>query len=637
MMPDPVNHARSRALLVATTVAADPVIPVVATAAGSLAGMREVVTDPALCGWPGTSVTTVQDASDPRVLLHTLRTLASEAKEILLVYFVGPGILLSHSKLCLGLADTHLDFAEDGSLPYAQVRGAMLKSRARLKVVVLDCSYSGRVIPGSPAIRVAELTSISETYVLTASDREADLGDATASAFTAELVATIRAGIPRGPLILTLDDLYPRLADRLRQAGRPAPNRESTGLAGRLPFTRNASHGPPPPPQGDAVASPRTMLDRRKIIAMACGVAAIAGAGGAIAASRSRSPAKPQARSTAPAAPSAGATASVSAPANTPGDGVKAQLSGSGDPVTRLAFTLDGRYLIGSSGATGKRPAVGLQLWDLAQPSRPATPLEHGSTLHGIALHPDQVHFATAGDDGAVRLWDLTHLTTGRPRLICTHEHNAWDVAFSPDGSVLASSSSDRQGLGKGRTVILSDVSSGKTRAVLPHPDSVSGLAFAPADAVPKRRQILVTGCKDHLVRVWDTTLAYLGQLPAPTELSGHTEAVSQVAFRPKGRGMFATGGWDATLRLWNLTSTRPVHTFNKGLALEPVTSVAFSPDGQTVAGACASSVYLWDMRTLGRRPPLPSNGTAAGVAYNQAGTLLASTSGGFVLLRTAQ
>jgi hypothetical protein len=477
-------------------------------------------------------------------VLHTLRTVAGEAEETLLVYFAGPGILLSHNKLCLGLAGTHLHDAEDDGLPYAQVRGAVLKSRARLRVVILDCSYSGRVISGPPAIRMAELTSISETYVLTASDREADPGDAAASAFTAELVATIRAGDPDGPLTLTLDDLYPRLTDRLRLAGRPTPNRESTGLAGQLPFTRNASHGPPPPSQDDAVPSRRAVLSRRQIIAIAGGVAATAGAGSAIAASRSRSPAKPRARPTALAAPSTGPIASVSAPASTPGDGVKAQLSGSGDPVTRLAFTLDGRYLIGSSGATDKRPAVSLQLWDPTQPSRPATPLGHGRTLHGIALHPDRVHFATAGDDGAVRLWDLTHLTTKRPRLICMHEHNAWDVAFSPDGSVLASSSSDRQGLGEGRTVILSDVGSGRTRAVLPHPDSVSGLAFAPADVAPKGRQLLVTGCKDHLVRVWDTTRAYLGQLPPPTKLYGHTQAVTQVVFRPKGRGLFATGGW---------------------------------------------------------------------------------------------
>ena len=247
-MPDLIDHARSRALLIATTVSADPMVAAMPTAAGSLAGMVDVLTDPALCGWPGTSVAPIRDASDARDLEGTLRTLAAEAEETLLVYFAGPGILLSHDELCLGLASTRRCDAEDSSVQYARVRRAVLRSRARLKIVILDCSYSGRVIPDLPGIRVAEMTMISETYVLTASDREADPGDASGSAFTAELVAAIRAGIPGGPPTLTLDDLYPPLADRLRQAGRPVPNRESTGLAGHLPFTRNAGHGPRPRP-----------------------------------------------------------------------------------------------------------------------------------------------------------------------------------------------------------------------------------------------------------------------------------------------------------------------------------------------------------------------------------------------------
>lgn len=601
--------------------------------------MREVLTDPALCGWPGTSVTSVPDAGDPRALLRTFRTLAGEAEETLLFYFAGPGILLKHDELCLSLAGTRLDDVEDSSLPYARVRRAVLKSHALLKVVILDCSYSGRVIHGPPAIRVAEMTSINETYVLTASDREADPGDAAASAFTAELIATIRAGIPDGPTSLILDDLYLRLADRLRRAGKPTPNRESSGLAGHLPFTRNAVLGPPPPPLDDALPPRRTALSRRQVIVMAGGVAAIAGAVGAIAAAGPPSHARSSAGPTAPTTPSARPTVPASPPPTPLGDGVKAQLTGSGDPVTRLAFTPDGRYLIGTSGATDEQPAVSLQLWDLTAPSRPATPLDHGRTLHGIALHPDGVHFATAGDDGAVRLWDLTHLTT-KPRLICTHEHNAWDVAFSPDGSTLASSSSDRQELGKGRTVVLSDVSNGKTRAVLPHPSSVSGLAFAPADTVPEGRQILVTGCKDTLVRVWNITFVNLGHLRA-RELHGHTQAVSQVVFRPKGGGMFATGGWDATLRLWTLKSTTPVRTLGAGVfPQKTVTGVAFSRDGQTLAAACADFVYLWDMRAPGKKIPLESkleSNDTAGVAYNRVGTLLASTSHGTVLLRTTR
>ena len=328
---------------------------------------------------------------------------------------------------------------------------------------------------------------------------------------------------------------------------------------------------------------------------MASGVvAAIGGTGGAIAAVELPSHAPGTSLSS-----RASGTPSRK-PRTPPGHATEVALAGSGDRITRIAFTFAGHYLIGGSGDTGIRPAVSLQLWDLTQPDRKAVPLERGSTVHGIALHRDRTHFATAGDDGAVRLWDLT---TRRSRLICMHEHNAWDVAFSPDGTTLASSSSDRESVGKGQTVILSDVSSGITRAVLPHPASVSGLAFAPADAISKGSQILVTGCNDHLVRVWDTSSARLSVPARPRELHGHEKAITQVVFRPHGKGMFATGGWDGTLRLWNLESAKPVATLGQGLFRGTVTGVAFSPDGQTLAAVCTNYLYIWDMRGLRPNP----------------------------------
>jgi len=371
--PDPVAHARSRALLIATPAAADPMVAAVPSAAGSLAAMRDVLTDPALCGWPATSVISA-DTGDARELTRILRRLACEAEEILLVYFVGPGMLRSHGELRLGLASTRLDDIEETSLPYERVRRAVLGSRARLKIVILDCAYSGRVIPSLPVIPVAESTGINASYVLTANDREAD---ADASTFTIDLVATIQAGIAGGPPALTLNDLYDPLVDRLRRAGRPLPNREAAGLADQLPFTRNAAGGPPPEVP-DASADPiggerrGAALGRRRVIAMVGGALALAGTGGAIAAARSR-PRHPK--------PQPGTLSPTDLPPTT--------LLGSGDHVNGIAFTLDGRYLVGGSGTTNIRPRVSLQLWDLDHPSRTAVPLEHGPTVHGVALHPD--------------------------------------------------------------------------------------------------------------------------------------------------------------------------------------------------------------------------------------------------------
>ena len=59
--------------------------------------------------------------------------------------------------------------------------------------------------------------------------------------------------------------------------------------------------------------------------------------------------------------------------------------------------------------------------------------------------------------------------------------------------------------------------------------------------------------------------------------LNGHTQPLSSVAFSPDGKRI-ATGSGDQTVRVWD------AETGTEKLALKGhvVTSVAFSPDGQT-------------------------------------------------------
>ncbi len=78
-------------------------------------------------------------------------------------------------------------------------------------------------------------------------------------------------------------------------------------------------------------------------------------------------------------------------------------------------------------------------------------------------------------------------------------------------------------------------------------------------------------------------------------ELSGHTNAVSSVAFSPDGKTL-ASGSRDSTIRLWDIASGN-----QKGQPLtghtDSVYSVAWSPDGKTLAsGSWDKTIRLWDV-----------------------------------------
>ncbi|WP_327277411.1 trypsin-like peptidase domain-containing protein [Streptomyces sp. NBC_01224] len=253
-------------------------------------------------------------------------------------------------------------------------------------------------------------------------------------------------------------------------------------------------------------------------------------------------------------------------------DRTRTTLTGHREWVSSVAFSPDGRTLADMR-VDGK-----VQLWDVAT-GRTRTTLTalSGSTVP-VVFSPDSRTLA-GGDDSysTVKLWDVT---TGRTRTTFTADTVIASVAFSPDGSSLATG--DTSG-----TVKLWDVATGHPRTILTGRTSLGvSVAFSPDG------HTLATGSNGGTVRLWDVGTGRIRTTLAT--LAGYNAWGVPLAFSPDGRTL-ATGSHDGTVRLWDLTigQIRTALTGHRRY----VESVAFSPDGRTLATASRDgTVRLWDV-----------------------------------------
>jgi len=76
----------------------------------------------------------------------------------------------------------------------------------------------------------------------------------------------------------------------------------------------------------------------------------------------------------------------------------------------------------------------------------------------------------------------------------------------------------------------------------------------------------------------------------------GHEYEVYSVCFSPDSK-YIASGGWDRTIKLWEVSTGKLVRTFEGHKYA--VTSVCFSPDGDYIAsGSGDNTIKLWEVST---------------------------------------
>ncbi|WP_217575709.1 caspase family protein [Streptomyces sp. GbtcB7] len=186
------------------------------------------------------------DPASTREVSAAFRQAAKEATDTLLIYYAGHGLLDETGELYLAVPDSDHTSVYDTSLPYDWIRRAVRTTGAGRRIVILDCCYSARAF-GPQSESFMDVAEVDGTYVMAAAGETAVAlappGE-TYTAFTAELLATLRDGVPGAAELLDLNVIFRHLQGQLKTKRRPVPlDLDRNGL-GTTPFIRNNAYVP---------------------------------------------------------------------------------------------------------------------------------------------------------------------------------------------------------------------------------------------------------------------------------------------------------------------------------------------------------------------------------------------------------
>ena len=249
--------------------------------------------------------------------------------------------------------------------------------------------------------------------------------------------------------------------------------------------------------------------------------------------------------------------------------------------INGIYYSPDSMHLVVAS-------SIGIWIYDTQTGKELNLITDHTSSITSAMYSPDGTMIVSTSRDGKVRLWNAT---TGnlKVKLITDIDKIYQDhiAVFSPDGNLIAtggsfSSKSQNRLIG---AVRLWDAATSKLKATF----TTQNLPVTTVVFSPDSTTLVSLSSQKKAMNLWHISSGKL------IMTLGHTNKIHSLIYSPDSTTI-ATSHIDKNVRLWDTTTGKLKTTLPH---TEQVTSVVYSPDGTTLATASVDhTVRLWDATT---------------------------------------